>query len=164
MPVTITPSGSNSYRKPTYESLSLSFSASTDEVGASMSSITASIALRNVVNNVDTISNGSGVSSCSITGQYTNIQFPNNSYKYVPKGKSDLNSPVTTVNNFNPDTAPTNTNIELLEVNPDSSTTKTTTITVTAIDSLGTTKTQTYTYTIEQNYGQYKDVIKRVYP
>ena len=162
MPVTITASGSNSYRDTTYTPLSLSFSASTD-LGV-MQSITASISQRNIVNSVDTISNGSGVSSCSITGSYTNIKFPNNQLKYVPKGKSDLNSPVTTVNNFNPDTAPTDTNIELLSVTPDPNQTLNATITVTATNNLGATATETYDYVIEQKYDQYIEVIRRVYP
>lgn len=128
---------------------------------ATMVSLTTSVSY----NEQQRVSAGSGTSSATVSGQYTQDTFPQCSMTYIPRGSNTNESTPTTITNFDLDNVPVNPNtIELLAMAGASSNIKNVTITVTGTDSEGESTTETYTLRVENNLNKINTYIKRVYP
>jgi hypothetical protein len=107
------------------------------------------------------ISINNGVTSCSLSGKYTQRTFPQSSMTYALKGS---NAPITLIN-FDMDNIPPNPSaIELFSIQGSPINLKIVTVSVKGIDSAGVQKTVSYTLTIENNYNKVKNYISQVYP
>ena len=134
---------------------------------ATMVSLTTSVSYNETdpVTQQQRVSAGSGTSSATVSGEYTQDTFPQCSMTYIPRGSNTNESTPTTITNFDLDNVPVNPNtIELLAMAGASSNIKNVTITVTGTDSEDESTTETYTLRVENNLNKIKTYIKRVYP